>query len=868
MRFHAASPRRFLSVVLLAVLAVAVRAAPDNNGGFDHRAHAVPGGPYQVPDANGDGKALVTLNGELSHSHYFNTKTGATGKIIKYEWSVNGKKICGKMVCGVNFNLGKTFVKLHVVDNTGDSATASTFVYVFKGAKPGVRFWFYPGVGWIPDKTPLKPTFSSTVPMANLPGPNAFPIFLRPKKFSMRLLGSLDMFKSGNYRFRIGCSGGCTLWIAGRLIATGTNGNIDSNPIMFSKAVRNIAAVFRRNTVKGPAPKFTLSWQVPGSGGWAVIPAKFLSHTPATYMPVVHSVAPGRAAVGSVITISGSSLLNVKAVKVGGQFCAGPTSKSQFAVTCVVPGVSGPQRLSVVTAGGTSNTITLTVAGGGGNGNKFGVGGGGTGPVGYYQPISFSKSFLKKGGGLFKASQMTAITLGPDGKYYIGSLNGIVHVVGTDFGAGVTDYCKSANVGKSRSILGLAFNPAENTRLRLYVSTSVLYWGVKKLLPYTKGWHNGQIIAMQKTKNSCLTPVQTVISGLPVSNHDHTVNGLNFDHYGNLLISVGGTTNGGVSTKGDPLGGIPDSPLSGAVLLAPILKKGFNGKIAYSNYENPAIANKVNGDVFVHAAGLRNSFCNVAHSNGHLYATDNGANAKFGAKSNGCNKQGGISSEPDTLKKLRKGGFHGYANRNRGRKDPRQCIHRPPQSNMPGYDKHIATFESSTDGLVEYTANTFGAQMRGELLASKFAVSGAGKVFRIKLNPQGTVRSVFPLAAHSGLTVAMSPTGSLVMPRVYQGKVAVLLPNEKNPGRLVVTSVNPYRGPKRGGGIVTVTGWNLNPPLRATFGGRPCQNIGNFKKGRSFTCVVPPGSGRAPVVVTRLGKSSKSFGFEYIYLKV
>ncbi|CDF35605.1 unnamed protein product, partial [Chondrus crispus] len=797
---------RAFNFCFFAVFIALTSAAKKNNGGFDHRAHAVPGGPYQGA-AGGDGKAVIRLNGELSHSHYFNAFTGATGRIVNYRWTAGGKKICGSRSCSVKFSLGKTTIKLRVIDNSGDSAIATTFVYVVKGSKPGVRVWYYPGNGWAPNRPTagVKASQSTTKSIINLASKASFPAFLVPQRFSMRLLGNVNFFKRGNYRFRIGCGGAaCSLWVGNKMILTGSNRAIDSRPIMFSKGVRSFALVFRRQNPKGPKPKLTLSWRIPGSGGWNLIPAKHLSHSPSSYAPVVNRISPKNPSVGNVITIHGTSLLNVKSVKIGSQFCAGPVSKSQFVLRCVMPGVSGKQKLRVTTKSGKSNAIRFNVGRGNFASGKGGVEGGGKGPMGYYQPISFSSTFLQRKGKAFRASQLTAIALGPDGKYYIGSLNGVVHVLTTNFGNVITNYCKSSRVGKMRSILGVAFNPADTKRVRLYASTSILYWGVKKVLPLTKGWHNGQIVAMQKTKKSCLARVATVISGLPVSNHDHSVNGVTFDHYGNLLVTVGGGTNAGVG-----------------------------------------------GDVWVYGAGLRNSFCSVAHSNGHIYATDNGANAKFGARSTSCKGSGPVSTEPDTLKKVRRGGFHGYANRNRGRFDRRQCVHRPPQKKMRGYDRHIATLQSSTDGLIEYTANTFGAQMRGDLLATKFAVSGAGQVFRVRLNRRGTVRSVFELTKHSGLTAAMSPTGGMVMPRVYQGKVAVLLPNEKNPGRLVVTSVNPFRGPKRGGNVITVTGWNLRAPLKATVGGKPCRGVGNFKKGRSFTCVAPPGKGRAAVVVKR-----------------
>lgn len=861
-----------LSLILCGLTHTVYAAPSDNNGGFDHRAHAVPGGPYRVPDADGNGMANVRLNGELSHSHYFNPKTGVTGRVVKYEWRIGNKVVCRTMLCSVKFKLGSTHVKLTVTDNTNDAASAGTIVHVYKGAKPGLRLMFYKGSGFVPDD-PNRPTaeYSSTSEQLKMFSISSFPKYLQKSKFSVRALGDINMLKQGNYRFRVGCGGAsCALFIGKKLVLTGSNGNVDSRPMLFSKATRRIHVIYRRQRPNAPAPEFTLMWMLPGTKRFSIVPAHVLSHSPSLYRPVVNRVSPSSAAVGMIITISGTSFVNVQRVIIGKQNCEGPTAKNQFVIKCGVPGgKSGKTTVQVVTSTGKSNRAAFTVKGGSKNG-KNKVGATGRGPLGYYQPIRFHKTFLMKGGKVWRTPQMTAITLGPDGKYYIGSLNGFVHVIGTDLGNKVTSYCKSNKVGGSRSILGVAFNPAENTRLRLYASTNVLYWGSKKLLPFHRGWHNGQVIAMQKTNKACLSKVETVISGLPVSNYDHAVNGLSFDLHGRLLVTIGGSSNAGVSKPGDSLGGVPDSPFSGCMAIAPILKKGFNGKITYNQYANPALTSQKGGMVFVFASGLRNSFCHVVHSNGYVYATDNGANAQFGKRSNGCNKEGGSITDPDSLKKLLRGSFNGFANRNRGRFDKKQCRHRSPkESSGGGYTKPIATFESSTDGLVEYTANTFGAQMRGDLLATKFAVSGNGKTSRIQLNGQGNVRTKFVLSTHSGVTSAMSSTGGLVMPRVYQGKVAMLVPVEQNPGMLVVTSVNPFRGPKQGGGKVTVTGWNLRPPLTARIGNKKCSNVGEFRtNGRSFTCIVPPGSGKAQVVIERFSQRSKSYGYEYIYMKV
>jgi hypothetical protein len=48
-----------------------------------------------------------------------------------------------------------------------------------------------------------------------------------------------------------------------------------------------------------------------------------------------------------------------------------------------------------------------------------------------------------------------------------------------------------------------------------------------------------------------------IITGLPVPNLDHSVNGLEFDFQGDLYIAVGGNTNAGVPQCG--MGGLPES---------------------------------------------------------------------------------------------------------------------------------------------------------------------------------------------------------------------------------------------------------------------------------------------------------------------
>jgi hypothetical protein len=66
----------------------------------------------------------------------------------------------------------------------------------------------------------------------------------------------------------------------------------------------------------------------------------------------------------------------------------------------------------------------------------------------------------------------------------------------------------------------------------------------------------------------------------------------------------------------------------------------------------------------VFAAGLRNTFGLVLHSNVELYRTENGSNHGYGAMQTGCSDSEFIpdASDCDEVNHLVKGGYYGYPN--------------------------------------------------------------------------------------------------------------------------------------------------------------------------------------------------------------
>eukprot|EP00170_Pyropia_yezoensis_P003336 contig_13885_g3343 len=237
-----------------------------------------------------------------------------------------------------------------------------------------------------------------------------------------------------------------------------------------------------------------------------------------------------------------------------------------------------------------------------------------------------------------------------------------------------------------------------------------------------------------EVRSSEPTGGKTIVSGLPFSAHDHGINGLVFLNDGNLLNSAGGQTNAGIPAE--KLGFVGASPLSGAIVHAAISKPNLNGAIKYDKMKDESKARKVSGDVRVYATGSRNSFEMVLHTNGHVYATENGPSDGYGGRSLSCTlKSQAGQKDIDKLLEIVDGKSFSHPNRNRGRDSPIQCKHFPTSSGpAPGCKQPMTTLPTSTDCLLEWTLNLF-PSLRGNLLPYKFAPSFIGQVLRLELTP-------------------------------------------------------------------------------------------------------------------------------------
>jgi glucose/arabinose dehydrogenase len=485
-------------------------------------------------------------------------------------------------------------------------------------------------------------------------------------------------------------------------------------------------------------------------------------------------------------------------------------------------------------------------------------------------------------------SKPTVGSWGPDGRFYVGSYDGEIKAYAFDQNYNVTNVETIATLKSlvNKNILGIAFNPYDTSGSpSIYVAHSKLYANGGQGFPKTElSPYSGQISILSGANFSTLKPL---ITGLPVSNHDHGINALTFDNQGKLYINVGGNTNAGITN--DNLGGLPESPFTAAILVADITKANFNGEVKYtlpSNFQPPSgltfppeksqvfgnVAKVVPGvDVSVYASGLRNPFGAVYTTKGLLYATENGANANFGEISTSATTQqpAPYYSAPDELNLIKAGQYYGHANRNRGTNDSRQNVyHSPTEASIPGvYTAPITTFNSSTNGIDEYRATTFQNQLRGNLIAQKWN----GKLYSVTLSADGTkVQKTTVLNADSpiadGLDVKQGPGGAIVGVDFSENSITVAIPNDPSVVDPTVYDIFPWRAPAIGGNTFVIGGKNFGNlgNTKVSIGGQSAsvtsvseqRIIGTLPNFVNKPLIDPNGDGLLDLVVNSNGKQS------------
>ena len=402
--------------------------------------------------------------------------------------------------------------------------------------------------------------------------------------------------------------------------------------------------------------------------------------------------------------------------------------------------------------------------------------------------IGFGRSTLARSdqGGVF--DQPSTLQFGPDGRLYVGLLNGTIKVYDV-LRRGSNDYVATQldEITAIKDITNHDDDGTPNTTCPAIckrLMTGILVTGTPGNVviyatssdPRTGGGtgidpgldtNSGTISRLTETTGGWQHTI--LVRGLPRSEHNHATNGLALDPADNVLyVAQGGNTNKGApSFKMEYL---PEYALSAAILavdLDAITSPPYDlptlddeDRLGNPDAHDPFGGNDgknqavlvPDGPVQVYASGFRNPYDLVRTRAGRIYAVDNGANADWGnvpvgegpsgTCTNEANEPG--TSEPDRLHLVTEGSYHGHPNPTRGNNANTFNVSNP-QSPVPVDDPGQCGFLGdgglgltqlgrSTNGIDEYSSDNFGGAMDGDLIAASFT---AVTVSRVKLDAQG-----------------------------------------------------------------------------------------------------------------------------------
>ncbi|MCH7721562.1 MAG: Ig-like domain-containing protein, partial [Planctomycetes bacterium] len=394
----------------------------------------------------------------------------------------------------------------------------------------------------------------------------------------------------------------------------------------------------------------------------------------------------------------------------------------------------------------------------------------------------------------------TTLEFGPDGRLYVGQQNGLIHILSLDADRNVTgveviqsifntpnfDNDGSPAPGvQGRLLLGLTFDPDSTPAAPiLYASHSDPRFCFFAQSCATN--NDGGTITRLVGPDFDDPPNRTdLITGLPRSSELHATNAVRVGPDGWLYIAEGSNTNAG--TPSLAFSSTPERYLSAALLRANVKGAAASFPIDVRNINGAA--DLIPGVFEIYATGTRNPYDFVFHSNGNLYLNDNGPNAGSGntpGPAQACS--GGESIDPgfraDQLHIISQGDYAGHPNPARG-----ECIlddgtmYSTPKTPLPNYTSPLLLFAAgnSTNGIEEYKADAFGAQMQGNLISATWA--GNQNVRRAVLAADGqSVLFEENLAAfQQPLDVTVSSDGTIFVAEHGGDAISALVPAE--PGR-------------------------------------------------------------------------------------
>jgi glucose/arabinose dehydrogenase/N-acetylneuraminic acid mutarotase len=395
----------------------------------------------------------------------------------------------------------------------------------------------------------------------------------------------------------------------------------------------------------------------------------------------------------------------------------------------------------------------------------------------------------------------TDMSFGPDGRLYVATLFGDIRAI--RFDAQTRTVISNELIttirtteGGNRLTLGLAVDPDSTP-------DNVILWVAHSDGSINNGGLNSG--KLSRLSGAGFSQKQDIVVGLPRAIANHATNNIEFGADGKLYLWQGGNTGAGAATlAASEFGDRPEQPLSAALLVVdvPAWKSNptnFHGNVAspLGEFIDQFYARKQQElgraftEVQVYATGLRNTYDGVFHSNGQIYAPDNGLGVtgttppvpRLGDPSDrnittqlGENPIDNPGSQPDPLNRIVQGGYYGHPNPYR---DEVVFMNGSFQGLAPDpdYQGHLDILGSklSANGIIEYTGDRFFGSLKGNLLISNY--SSGDNITRVELSPDGTAvvkKSALVGGFKDPLPMEMGANGMIFVGEFNGGKITVL----------------------------------------------------------------------------------------------
>ena len=741
------------------------------------------GDPYLHPvivvddvlvDYDGDGTASVLLDGSGSHTH----EPGRS--LVGWQWRENGNLLSSLEVATLPFGMGEHTVELTIVDDNVPAHTlagSQGFQVVPVDHVPGVLALYYtPRAGQtiftLLDNVPQNADFAEereTFDVQSQDG--AIGGSALTSNAMVRMCGQVEVKAADTWTLTALGGQDRRLFFDGVPVTGPFSPPLGMHSLEVRYAVATLGDLPAQLTVQKSA----------GSPG--LFASSDLSYNAAAEPPVMNSMAAtGTTLGGNQIVIAGLGFFPQANVTVhwgaelltSANFVSWAADRIEFLSP---PGPAGTIDVTVESANGHSNALQFTYQS--------------DGPV----PINFAQVSQ------VTLTQPTAAAWGPDQRLYIVTRPGTLHAVtfGDDYSVQDVDVYPGVSGLSNHEAMGLAFNPYDGpSRLKVYIAHTQMLRAGRSLvhgplaLPGPGQPAAGTRLRHAGSRDHAVADVE------PRPRHQR--DGLRprrrpvdlgrRQHERRRQASADRRPARVAADRRDRARAHQATRLQRRARL----RRDAVGLTNNDQVFGEQVDLAPNAFIDVWASGLRNAFDLCLATNGYLYATDNGPNSGYGFKSTGATTDSGTHAVAiDELLLVERDHYYGHPNRNRGRYEQVQNVYfGTAAASGGGFTQALTTLSSSMNGLVEYRARAFGAQLTGDILTQKYQAQFA----RVDLGADGKtvlgVTTMNPVSA--GLGVETGPGGALLVSYYSGNRLRVYVPSDLAAVGMTPYEITPWRG--------------------------------------------------------------------------